>query len=137
MSETLSDATPELTFELAREIGEFPPYVLDADARAIADYCAITGDDHPLYEEFLPPGFASIFGRDAYLRQHRMPPGGVLLAQDITWLAPARRDRDLVLQARLVSAEDDGRKRILIFETTGRQDDEIVVVVRITARWPS
>lgn len=137
MTGTTSDALPELTFELACEIGEFPAYVFDVDAEAIAEYESITGDEHPLYDEFLPPGFAGIFGRDAYLREHRMPPGGVLVAQDITWLAPAYRDRDLVLQARLVSAEDDGRKRILVFETTGRQDDQPVVVVRITARWPS
>lgn len=137
MAATTSDALPYLTFELAREIAEFPAYVLDADSQAVAEYRSITGDDNPLYDEFLPPGFAGIFGRDAYLREHRMPPGGVLLAQDITWLAPARRDRDVLLQARLVSAEDDGRKRILIFETTGRQDDQVVVRVRITARWPS
>src|SRR5580700_8117522 len=79
----ISGSLPELTFELAREIGEFPPYTFAAGPDAIAEYCAITGDHSPLYAEFLPPGFAGIFGRDAYLRHHRMPPGGVLLAQDI------------------------------------------------------
>jgi hypothetical protein len=136
MTELVDDLLPELTFELAQEIGEFPAYELTVSEQDVAAYRRLTGDDHELYERFLPPGFAGIFGRDAYLQDHRMPPGGVLLAQDITWLRPARWDQPLTLQAMLLDAVEQDGRRTLIFQTRGWQDGELAVVVQIKAGWP-
>ena len=136
MTQSVDAVLPELTFERAREIGEFPAYELTVTEADIDSYRRLTGDHSSLYERFLPPGFAGIFGRDAYLQHHRMPPGGVLLAQDITWLRPARWDRPLRLQARVLSAAESDGRRTLLFETRGWQDDELAVVVQIKAGWP-
>jgi hypothetical protein len=127
---------PELTFELARQLGEFPEFAFTVEAADIHDYCKITGDSNALYDEFIPPAFAAIFGRLAYLRDHRTPPGAVLLGQTIAWLRAAKRDEDLVVKARVVSAEQKNGRRKLVFETTARQGEGVVAVVRIVAGWP-
>jgi hypothetical protein len=128
---------PELTFELAREVGNFPEFAIrysDADVKL---YRRTTGDDNGGADGTLPPAFAVIFGRQAYLRHHRMPGGAVLLGQDVQWLHPARLDEDLLVSARVIEAHerDDGR-RILVLLTTARQGGRDVARVRIRAGWP-
>lgn len=127
---------PLLTFELARSIGEFPEFELDLGASELQEYSRVTGSSLPA-GGVVPPGYAAIFGRLGYLRQHRMPGGGVLLGQEITWLAPASVGEPLVIRSVVESAEEDevGRRKI-VFETTARQHGTTVAVVRITAGWP-
>lgn len=128
---------PVLTFEIARDIGTFPEFAYPISSEDIERYQELTGDRHPLYASVIPPGFAAIFGREAYLRDHAMPGGGVLLGQSIRWLAPARHDPPLMVQAEVVSAVADERKRILAFRTTARQNSLPVCEIEITARWPT
>jgi len=128
------DELPELTFELARELGSFPDFEFKIEPEQLAEYRRLTGIESHL--DILPPGYAGVFGRLGYLRQHRMPPGGVLLGQDIRWLAPARAGLPLIVGAKVTHAEERDGKRTIVFLTTARQSGEIVAQVRITARWP-
>lgn len=134
----MSAASPELTFEALRRSPGFPEFALrysDADLELYRD---TIGDPQAGADGVLPPAFAAIFGRQAYLRDHRMPAGGVLLAQDIHWLRPARIDEDLLVRARAVETRehDDGR-RVVVFETTARQQGVVVARVWIKVGWPS
>src|SRR4029453_285983 len=126
---------PELTFDLARELGRFPEFDYEITADDLAEYHRLTGtaDDA---SGLVPPGFAAIFGRLGYLREHRMPPGGILLGQDIRWLRPAVAERPLRIGAEVTFAEEREGKRTIVFLTTGPQDGEGVVQIRITARCP-
>jgi hypothetical protein len=127
---------PLLTFERAREIGTFEEFEYQITDEMVKHYRALTGDDNPLYDEIIPPGFAAIFGRDAYLRDHAMPGGGVLLAQDIHWLKPGLRSRPLTVQAVVRSATKTAGRHKLVFCTTARQHGERVCEVLISAGWP-
>ena len=131
---SLPEELPELTFELARELGTFPDFEYRIEAEQLAEYRRLTGieSDHST----VPPGYAAVFGRLGYLRQHRMPPGGVLLGQDIRWLAPASSELPLIVGARVTHAEERDGKRTIVFLTTARQSGKVVAQVRITARWP-
>jgi hypothetical protein len=132
---TKADDLPELTFDLAREIGSFPEFEYELDREQLAEYRKlVAGDAEP--GSVVPPGFAAVFGRLGYLREHRMPPGGVLLGQDIRWLAEASVDQPLVIGSQVMKAEEHDGKRTIVFVTTARQAGTIVAQVRITARWP-
>jgi hypothetical protein len=126
---------PELTFDLARALGQFPEFEYVVSPSDLADYQRLAGVD-PNPDGTLPPGFAAIFGRLGYLREHRMPPGGILLGQDIRWVTPAMADLPLRIGARVTSAEERDGKRTIVFLTTANQGGEVVAQVRITARWP-
>jgi hypothetical protein len=128
---------PELTFELARELGEFPEMALRYSEADLELYRSTAGDENAGRDGLIPPAFAVIFGRQAYLRDHGMPGGGVLLGQDVQWLLPARLDEELLVKARVVETResDDGRKMI-VFVTTARQRGRDVARVRIKAGWP-
>lgn len=126
---------PLLTFDVVRDIGEFPEFAITVTADDLAAYRAVTGTgDHG---EIVPPGYAAVFGRLGYLRRHRMPGGGVLLGQEITWLRRARVGVPLDVKAVVESAlEDERGRRKVVIETTARQDGMPVARVRITAGWP-
>lgn len=131
-----SKQLPLLTFERAREIGTFEEFEYQVTTEMVDQYRALTGDDNPLYDEIIPPGFAAIFGREAYLRDHAMPGGGVLLAQDIHWLKPGLRSRPLTVQAVVRSASTSAGRHKLVFCTTARQHGKRVCEVVIRAGWP-
>lgn len=129
---------PELTFEIASATDTFPAYSMTYGPGEIAMYSEATGDHRAEYAEIVPPGMAAIFGRDAYLRQHRMPGGGVLLGQDIQWFGPAKVGMEMTIQARVVRAHEDERgRRSVLFVTTASQQGRVVAQVRINAGWPS
>jgi hypothetical protein len=125
-----------LTFAAAVAIGEFAEQLFDVTADDVAAYRAVTGDTSPLYERYVPPGFAGIFARQSWLSEHRMPGGGILLRHDIRWLRPALVGRPLRIRARVVGAERSDGNQTLTLETTAHQDDELVALVQVTARWP-
>jgi acyl dehydratase len=127
---------PELTFEQARAIGTFEPFDFCVTPADIDAYSAVTGDASPLYATTVPPGFAGIFGRQSYLREHQMPPGGILLRQDIAWHEPASIGTPLEIKAEVVDAVDNGEKKTITFRTTARQEGRVVCVVDLMARWP-
>jgi hypothetical protein len=141
----MSDAVPAerelplLTFEMVREIEEFPEFSITVTTADVAVYRAATGQSPTEGNAgVIPPGYAAIFGRLGYLRQHRMPGGGVLLGQEIEWLAPARVGEPLRVRSVVRGAVEDARgRRKVTFETTARQSGRPVAVVRITAGWPA
>ncbi|KUO56332.1 MAG: hypothetical protein APF78_01830 [Sphingomonadales bacterium BRH_c3] len=127
---------PLLTFEAAVAIETFPAFDFSVSRLDIAEYVAVTGDENDLYGELVPPGFAAVFGRGAYLQGHRMPSGGILLGQDIQWLKPVRIGEHLRVQARLTKSSYIDPKRTLWFLTEARRGKELVARIRIVARWP-
>ena len=127
---------PELTYDLAVAIGKFAERIVVVSADDVAGYRAVTGDQSPLYERFVPPGLIGIFSRQSWLSEHRMPPGGIALRHDAEWIRPALIDRPLVLQASVGGAERAGDRRSLTLDPTVCQDGEHVARASITARWP-
>jgi hypothetical protein len=128
---------PELTFALACELGEFPEFPIRYTEQDLDIYRSTTGDATAGEDGIVPPAFAAIFGRQGYLRRHRMPGGGVLLGQDIEWLRPALLSEDLLVSSRVADATElpDGRRSI-VFVTIARQAGHDVARVRIKAGWP-
>ena len=126
---------PELTFDLARELEHFPEFEYGVTPEELAEYARLTAAPSDPQGR-LAPGFAAIFGRLGYLREHLMPPGGILLGQDIQWLRAASSATPLTISARVTRAEERDGKRTLVFLTTASQHGEVVAQVRITARWP-
>jgi hypothetical protein len=127
---------PELTFDLAREIGTFPALTFTVTEDDVRAYQMIVGHDHEEYARHVPPGFACIFGRRSYLEHYRMPPGGILLKQDITWFAPAKLNVPVLVEPRVAEAVEFDGKKNLTMECTATQDGERVMVTRVTLRWP-
>jgi hypothetical protein len=127
---------PELTYDVALATREFAEQLFEVTDEDVAAYRVITGDSSPLYEQYVPPGFAAVFARSSWLSEHRMPGGGVLLRHDLQWLRPALVGRPLVLRARVADAEQVGEKRTLTLETTVHQDGELVARATVVARWP-
>jgi hypothetical protein len=136
--ETTSSDLPQLTFEVAKEIGKFPEFPMTVTSADVADYYTATGLPPDAGAETVPPGYAAVFGRLGYLRRHRMPGGGVLLGQEIQWLAPAKVGEPMLIQSVVESAVEDAKgRRKVVFQTTARQAGQRVAIVRITAGWPS
>lgn len=131
----MAELLPELTFAAARELGTFPEFDYVVEKKDVAAYRKITGS-RIRADDDIPSGFAAIFGRLGYLSRHSMPPGGVLLAQDIVWHRAAKIDRPLRIRSTVIQASERQGKRKLTFLTTAYQDGELVAEVRIEAGWP-
>ena len=135
---TRAEELPQLTFEVAKKIREFPEFSMTVTSADVSAYYAATGLTAVAGSAIVPPGYAAVFGRLGYLRRHRMPGGGVLLRQEIQWLAPATVGEPMTIQAVVESAEEDPRgRRKIVFRTTAGQAGHPVAIVRITAGWPS
>lgn len=130
------DELPLLTYDVVRSIREFPGFTMTVTEQDVEDYLAITGTSSP--PGIVPPGYAAVFGRLGYLRRHRMPGGGVLLGQEITWHHPAVVGEPIQVRAVVESTDEDekGRRKVVLV-TTATQRDERAATVRITAGWPS
>jgi hypothetical protein len=128
---------PELTFEIATRLSAFREHTIRFSARDVKRYIEATGDRNPAYEQWVPPAMAAVFGRQAYLVDHRMPGGGVLLAEQIQWFRPAVLDSDLTVRAVVENAHVDAQgRRKISFLTTALQSGRKVCEVRIEAGWP-
>ena len=80
---------------------EFTPLAFPITDALVDAFCEATGETNPLFVDadaaraggfvgrVAPPGLAGIFGRQAYLRDYVMPPGGVLAGQSIDFHGPA------------------------------------------------
>jgi len=127
---------PLLTFETVRQLSAFPGFRHTVSEQDLRDYRTATGCEDQ--GEALPAGYAAILGRLGYLHEHRMPPGGVLLGQEIAWLRPARSREPLDVTAVVQSAtEDAGGRRKVVIVTTVRQSGDEVARVRVTVGWPT
>jgi hypothetical protein len=132
-----SDHAPALTFELVSRLTDFRPFDLVIDEAAIHEYRRLTGDENQLYNKIVPPGFAAIFGRQGYLRDHQMPPGGVLLGQEIEWLCPLRPDQPFSVGARVISAQQSSDRRKVVIETVASDGGTTAARVKLIVGWPA
>ena len=136
---------PELLYDdlvLGRRFREFR-YELTPDL--VEAFVAATGDDNPAYTaaEFglewpaAPPGLAGIWGRQAYLQDHRMPPGGILAGQDMVFSRPVAVGDTLLIQAEVTRRwERKGRRFVTIESTARNAAGQQCAIVRVTAIWP-
>jgi hypothetical protein len=126
---------PALIFDDLEPGRMFRPLKLEVTPEMLAAYSDVVGVD-PLYSRYVPPGFAGIIGRWAYLQDHSMPGGGVLLGQSIRWVRPAEAGRPLEATAVVTDRREANGRRSVIFETTIEQDGKYVAHVQIVAGWP-
>jgi acyl dehydratase len=126
-----------LRFETLDVGRTFPPLRVTIDDAQVGAYVDATGDDWPGYDRIVPPGYAAILGRQAYLRHYDMPPGGVLLRETIEWIKPARIGIETIVQARVVDRSQQGNRRRVVFAAVARQQGEDVARVEIHAGWPA
>ncbi len=120
--------TPALADSYCAAVGETDPIFLeDAAARAAGFECRVA-----------PPGLAGIFGRQAYLRDYSMPPGGVLAGQSIEFHNPALVGDTLDVRAKVVLRDErKGRPRVVIESIARRPDGRAVATVQVVALWPT
>jgi acyl dehydratase len=128
----------------------FAPLSFPVTAALVDAYCTALGDPDPIFLDddaarraghptrLAPPGLAGIYGRQAYLRDHSMPPGGVLAAQSMAFHAPAYVGDTLEVVARVVErSQRKGRDVVTIESTASRRGGERVTTVRVVALWPA
>jgi acyl dehydratase len=141
---------PELLYDdlaLGRRFAEFR---YEITPELVQAFVAATGDGNPVYTDgqaaaslgldapVAPPGLAGIWGRQAYLEEHRMPPGGILAGQDMVFSRPVAVGDTLRIQAEVTRRwERKGRRFVTITSTAcAASSGEVCGVVRVTAIWP-
>jgi len=134
MSETTT--LPLLLFDDLPQGRSFRPFRMTVTPEQIESYKQIVGRSNGLYDRFVPPGFAGIFGRLSYLQDYAMPPGGVLLGQTIEWLAPAEIGREVECEAVVTEQERDGDRMKVTLQTSVRQDGKDVCRITVRNGWP-
>jgi acyl dehydratase len=78
-----------------------------------------------------------VWGRAAYLQDHRMPGGGVLAGEDVVYVKPARVGDVLSVQARVVDRYVKKERGRVLFETSAHDaSGGLCGIVRISAIWP-
>lgn len=128
---------------------EFNPLAFPITDALVSAFCKATGETNPLFFDVdaartagfagrvAPPGLAGIFGRQAYLRDYAMPPGGVLAGQSIDLHGPAFVGDTLDVRAKVVARDEQkGRPRVTIQSVARRPGGEKVATVRVVALWP-
>lgn len=128
---------------------EFNPLTFPITDALVDAFCTATGETNPLFVDadaaksqgfigrVAPPGLAGIFGRQAYLRDYAMPPGGVLAGQSIDFHGPAFVGDTLEVRATVVARDEQkGRPRVTIQSVARRHGGEEVATVRVVALWP-
>jgi acyl dehydratase len=128
---------------------EFNPLAFPITDALVHAFCQATGEANPLFfdadaaraagfdRRVAPPGLAGIFGRQAYLRDYAMPPGGVLAGQSIDFHGPAFVGDTLDVRAKVVTRDEQkGRPRVTIQSVARRPGGEEVATVRVVALWP-
>jgi len=137
---------------LLRELDEgriFTPLEFPVTAELVNQFCKAVGDENPLYlsddaaraagypSAVAPPSLANIFGRQAYLRDYSMPPGGLLAGQSITYHGPGFVGDIYTVKAQVTSrSERKGRPVVVIQSTAYRPNGDPVATVQVTAVWP-
>ena len=129
---------------------EFNPLVFQVDPAMVDAYCAAVGETNPIFLEdtaaqaagfasrVAPPGLAGIFGRQAYLGDYSMPPGGVLAGQSITFHGHALVGETLDVRAKVVARDErKGRQRVVLESIARRPSGQPIATVRIVALWPT
>ncbi|MCY3785753.1 MAG: MaoC family dehydratase [bacterium] len=141
---------PELVYDDLGLGRRFPEFRYETTPELVEAFVAATGDDNPAYTDggaaralglewpVVPPGLAGIWGRQAYLQEHRMPPGGILAGQDMVFSRPVAVGDALRIQAEVTRRWEHKGRRFVTIESTARaaSSDEVCGIVRVTAIWP-
>ena len=149
-SATPAEALPELRYDDLTPGRIFRPMAFAITDDLVAQYLDVMGDRNPLYEHdeaaraagldgrVAPVGLWGVWGRAAYLRDHRMPGGGVLAGEDVVYVKPARVGDVLSVQARVVDRYVKKERGRVLFETAAHDSSGALCgIVRISAIWPS
>lgn len=128
---------------------KFAPLKFPLTRELVIAYCEAVGETNPLFRDpdaarsagfagcVAPPGLAGIFGRQAYLAEYSMPPGGVLAGQTIEFHAPALVGETLTVEAKVAAIEErKGRSRVTMQSLARRPSGEAVATVSVVAIWP-
>jgi len=134
---TQANDLPFLSWDDLEEGRTFQPFRTRVESSDIDVFRTIVGDLAVPDSSTVPPGFAGIWGRRSYLERHRMPPGGVLLAFDVRWLAPARAGEDVVATAVVRQRQEKDGKRSVIIRTTAIQGEQTVAEITSRLGWPT
>ncbi len=133
---------PELLYEELQIGRKFEPMTFEVTPKLVAGYQrAVAGESagaaHHGAREVAPAGLWGIWGRMAYLQNHRMPGGGILAGQDMEYVAPAYVGDVLAVQAQVTERYDRKERQYITIESTAHnQDGELCGIVRVTAIWP-
>lgn len=131
---------PTLLYEDLTPGRKFAPLVFPLDRKLVDRYQRLIEGTEERYtgpNSLAPLGLATVWARKSYLEEYSMPPGGVLLGQTITSLAPTQVGEVLYVQAEVVSREErDGKRNASIRAVAVLSDGRPCVEVLIAARWP-
>lgn len=140
---------PELLYDDLAVGSEFGELRFPLDAERVRRYIEASGDANPIYTDadaaraaglpgsIAPPGLWGVWGRQGYLREHRMPGGGVLAGQDIEFCKPVPVGETLSVNSRVTDRYEKKGRRFVVFETRAEDSrGELCGLVRITAIWP-
>lgn len=141
---------PELLYDDLAPGRRFAEFRYEITPELVRAFVAATGDDKPVYSDaesaralglespVAPPGLAGIWGRQAYLEGHRMPPGGILAGQDMVFSRPVALGDTLMIRAEVTRRWEHKGRRFVTIESTARAESsgEECGIVRVTAIWP-
>lgn len=141
---------PELVYDDLVPGRRFPHFRYEITPALVQAFVAATGDDNPVYTDadaaralgldspVAPPALAGIWGRQAYLQDYRMPPGGILAGQDMVFRRPVSVGDTLHIQAEVTRRWTRRDRRFVTIESTARvaSSADTCAIVRVTAIWP-
>lgn len=149
MPELAAEAKPELLYKDLPVGREFRPMRFAITESLVDRYAEVMGEQRPLYVDdeaarsagfagrLAPVGLHGVWGREAYLQDHRMPGGGVLAGEDVVYVRPVLVGDELLVQARVVDRYEKRERGRVLFETRAHDPSgELRGIVRITAIWP-
>jgi len=129
---------PVLTLERLRAGVPLEPLTLPITAEFLAAFHRATAEE-PIYLEgrqVAPTGIAGIWGRRAYLVNHRMPGGSVLFQLQYEFVRPLFVGDTLTAQARVKEISDRKGRPLVRMRIEGRnQKGESIGAVELAVLW--
>ncbi|MGX6446657.1 hypothetical protein ACVU7I_01095 [Patulibacter sp. S7RM1-6] len=111
----------------------FGPQQVTIDEPLLRAYAAVAGTAHAAG---VPEGLLGVLARRAYLAEHDMPPGGVMLGQDLAFLAPLPRDRALDLVAEVEEVGERKGRPYVRLRSVVRDGAADLATMTTHALWP-
>jgi acyl dehydratase len=85
----------------------------------------------------VPPALLAVLARRAYLSRNSMPPGGVLLRQDLAWERVAWAGEEIHGQATVLERSRDGRRRAVTLRSVLRSTGgDVLATATAKLGWP-
>lgn len=135
----MNDEKNELLFQDLFVEKEFRPLIFPVGEEFVQKFLETVQDKNPLYSQknIAPQSIAGIYSRLSYLQDHRMPFGGILLAQDYEFYRFIRVGDTLISRAKVTRRyQEDKRNFVTIEVNTHNQRGEKISLVRLFIRWP-